>query len=162
MCRSGLPKLFWICPTIHQAYHFATSHLCWWNNTICTNSFQWTKSFCSRSQNLLDVGAGSGAKNFRCQDLEPEPEIWVPATHLWYKQCTYVGTDGFREHGALGHLSFGGPKQVWPIWPLVWKAWKYAPLMCSSPSKVYLLLCRIWFYICLTCSTEIKAFPTFF
>ena len=26
---------------------------------------------------------------------------------------------GFRERGALGHLSFGGPAQVWPLWPFV-------------------------------------------
>jgi len=25
------------------------------------------------------------------------------------------GRDGFKERGALGHLSFGGPKQVWSI-----------------------------------------------
>jgi len=43
--------------------------------------------------------------------------------------------DGFRERGALGHLSFWGPTQVWPIWPFVWKAWKYAPLVCSAPAK---------------------------
>jgi len=24
--------------------------------------------------------------------------------------------DGFRERGALGHLSFWGPTQVGPIW----------------------------------------------
>ena len=27
--------------------------------------------------------------------------------------------DGFRERGALGHLSFWGPTQVCPIWPFV-------------------------------------------
>jgi len=27
--------------------------------------------------------------------------------------------DGFRERGALGHLSFGGPTQVRPTWPFV-------------------------------------------
>jgi len=41
-------------------------------------SFQLTKSFCSRSQKFLDVGAGSRVKNVTC--LEPEPEIWVPAS----------------------------------------------------------------------------------
>jgi len=73
------------------------------------------------------------------------------------------GRDGFRERGALGHLSLRGPKQVWPvsIWPFIWKAWTYAPLMCSAPSKIYLLLCRLCFCICLKCSTEIKAFLTF-
>jgi len=70
--------------------------------------------------------------------------------------------DGFRERGALGHLSFWGPTQVWPIWPFVWKAWKYAPLMCSASSKFYLLLCRLWFCNCRRSSTEIKAFPAFF
>jgi len=69
--------------------------------------------------------------------------------------------DGFGKRWALGHLSFGCPKQVWPIWPFVWKAWKYASLMRSAPQKS-LLLCRLWCYICLRCSTEIKAFPTFF
>jgi len=24
--------------------------------------------------------------------------------------------------GGFGHLSYGAPKQVWPIWPFVWKA----------------------------------------
>jgi len=48
------------------------------------------------------------------------------------------------------------------IWPLVWKAWRYAPLMCSSPKKFYLLLCRLWFCNCVRSSTEIKAFPIFF
>jgi len=46
-----------------------------------------------------------------------------------------VDRDGFRERGALGHLSFGGPTQVWPIWPFVWKTWKYGPLMCRAPQK---------------------------
>jgi len=70
--------------------------------------------------------------------------------------------DGFRERGALSHLSFWGPTQVWPIWPFVWKAWKSAPLVVSAPSKIYLLWIRPWFYICLRSSTDIKAFPTFF
>jgi len=30
--------------------------------------------------------------------------------------------DGFRERRALGHHSFWGPTQVWPIRPLVLKA----------------------------------------
>ena len=38
---------------------------------------------------------------------------------------------------SLGHLSFGGPKQVWPIWPFVWKAWKYAPLMCAPQTSIF-------------------------
>jgi len=43
-------------------------------------SFQMTKWFGSRSSKLLDVGARSVAKSFRCLELEPEPgpEIWVP------------------------------------------------------------------------------------
>jgi len=71
-------------------------------------------------------------------------------------------TDGFRERRALGHLSFWVPTQVWPMWPFVWKAWKYAPHMCGPPSKIYFLLCRIWIYNCVRSSTEIKAFPTLF
>jgi len=43
--------------------------------------------------------------------------------------------DGFRKRGALGHCNFWGPTQVQPIWSLVSKAWKYALLMCSTPSK---------------------------
>jgi len=60
-----------------------------------------------------------------------------------------VCRDGFRQRGALGHLSFWSPAQVWPIWPFVWKAWMCAPRMCGASSKIYLLLCRIWFYECL-------------
>jgi len=73
--------------------------------------------------------------------------------------CGHVAVadrDGFRERGALGHLSFWGPTQVWPVWPFVWKAWKYAL------SKLYLWLCSLWFYDCLRSSTEIKAIPTIF
>jgi len=36
-------------------------------------NFQWIKSFWNRSQKCLHVGAG--AKNFRCLEPEPEPEI---------------------------------------------------------------------------------------
>jgi len=34
--------------------------------------------------------------------------------------------DGFGERGALGHLTFLGPTQLWPIWKFVWNAGKYA------------------------------------
>jgi len=39
-----------------------------------------------------------------------------------------VGRDGFRERGAVGHLNFWDPTEVWRMWPFVWKAWKYTPL----------------------------------
>jgi len=51
------------------------------------------------------------------------------------RQSALLCRDGFRERGALDHLSFWGPAQVWPISPFVWKAWTYAPLACSAPSK---------------------------
>jgi len=44
----------------------------------------WTKLFWSRSQKLLDVGAGT--KKFRCPELDPEPEICVPAPQPWYTE----------------------------------------------------------------------------
>jgi len=37
-------------------------------------SLQLTKSFWSRCQKFLNVGAGSRVKNFRYLELEPEPE----------------------------------------------------------------------------------------
>jgi len=67
--------------------------------------------------------------------------------------------DGFRKRGALGHLSFWGPTQVWPIWPFVQKAWKYARL-CVVPLQKYIFW--LWFYDGLRSSTDInKPFPTF-
>jgi len=60
-----------------------------------------------------------------------------------------AGRDGFRQRGALGHLSFWGPMQVWAIGPFVWKAGKCAPRMCSAPSKTHILWCRLWLYDCL-------------
>ena len=45
-------------------------------------SLQWTKSFWSRSQKLLDVGVK--VKNLRCLEIEPESEIWCPAPQPWY------------------------------------------------------------------------------
>ena len=67
-------------------------------------------------------------------------------TYASMRNITMLTRDGFRERGALGHLGFWGPTQVWSIWPFVWKAWKYAPLICSVPWKIYLLWCRLWFY----------------
>jgi len=89
------------------------------------------------------------------------------AKWLWRKSCikengillnycteVFIGRDGFRQRGALRHLSFCGPAQVWPIWPFVWKAWKCVPRICSAPSKIYLLLCRPWFYDCLRSGSQ--------
>jgi len=57
-----------------------------WGNRVVqiTQCFQFSmeKSW-NRSPKLLDVGAGAGAKKFRC--LEPEPVIWVPAPQPWLK-----------------------------------------------------------------------------
>jgi len=44
--------------------------------------------------------------------------------------------DGFRERGALDHHRFWGPMQVWPIWSLVLKTWKYATLTCITPQNL--------------------------
>jgi len=57
---------------------------------------------------------------------------------IWLRLLDPTPRDRFRKHGALGHLSFWSPAQVRPIWSFVWKTWKYAPLMCSAPSKIYL------------------------
>jgi len=64
--------------------------------------------------------------------------------------------DGFRERGALGRRSFWGPTQVWPIWSFVWKAWKYAPLICSALSKIYLFWFQLWFYDCLRSQRKLE------
>jgi len=56
-----------------------------------------------------------------------------------FRSCLYkwgMARNGFRECGALAHLSFWGPTQVWPIWPFEWKVWKYAPLVCSAPQNL--------------------------
>jgi len=64
--------------------------------------------------------------------------LWLDSWFDKYDSATSqaTGRDGFREGWALGHLSFGGPKQVWPIWPFVWKAWKYTPLMCAPQTSI--------------------------
>jgi len=85
--------------------------------------------------------------------------------HTFQNLCSrgpwILSRDGVREHGSLGNLSFWGSRQVWPIWSLVLKAWTYAPVTCSAPQNV-LLLCRLWFYDCLSSLTEFEDFPTFF
>ena len=43
--------------------------------------------------------------------------------------------DKFRERGALGCLSFCSPTKVWSIWPFVWKAWKYAPVVIGNTER---------------------------
>jgi len=88
--------------------------------------------------------------------------VWHPRDGATCEKSDPSSRDGFRERGAVGHLSFWGPTQVWPIWSLVLKAWKYLPLTCNSLSKFYFLWCRLWLYDCLRSSTEIKAFPAFF
>jgi len=81
--------------------------------------------------------------------------------HVVFQCPIHRPRNGFRERGALGHLSFGCPKQMWRVWPFVWKAWKYAPLMCAPQTSIF-CCAWLWFYICFRCSTEIKAFPTFY
>jgi len=83
-------------------------------------------------------------------------QVWISCWRL------ETSRDGFRERGAVGHLCFSGPTQVWPIWLIVLKAWNYVPVMCNATSKFYRLWCRHWFYDCLRSSTEIKAFPISF
>ena len=63
-----------------------------------------------------------------------------------------------RIWGARGPRPsyFLGPTQVWPIWSFVWTAWKYAPLICSAPSKIDLLWFRLWFYDCLRSQHKLK------
>jgi len=62
----------------------------------------------------------------------PSPPAQTQSHPIENFRATVLNRDGFKERGTIGHLSFGGPKQVSPIWPFVWKAWKYAPLMCSA------------------------------
>jgi len=77
------------------------------------------------------------ASTFQCPSL-------TFASQTCNLQQWFVSRDGFRERGAPGHLSFGGPKHMWPVWPFVWKAWKYALPMCSAhlrnPSFVLAIL----------------------
>jgi len=56
------------------------------------------------------------------------------------ESCDTFSRVGFEERWALGHLSFWGPTQVWPIWPFVWKAWKYA-LLCVVPPQKSIFCC---------------------
>jgi len=56
--------------------------------------------------------------------------------------------DGFRERGPKPSQFLGPNAGVTFVWPLVWKARKYAPLMRNCPSKIYLLWCWFWFYDC--------------
>jgi len=74
------------------------------------------------------------------------------------KLSMHIGRDGFRERGALGHFSFWGSTQMWPIWSLVFKAWKYVPLTCNAPWNFCLLWCGLWFYDCLW-SVVLKPWP---
>jgi len=64
---------------------------------------------------------------FYCKYAKPlfsSIKYFMWGSHAWSK-------DGFRECGILDHLSASSPKQVWPVLPFFWKAWKYALLMCS-------------------------------
>jgi len=81
---------------------------------------------------------------------------------FWFMSSSVVGPrDGFRERGALGHLSFGAPSRC-DLSGCLSEKCERMPLLCVAPPQTSLLLCQLWFYICLKCSTEIKAFPTFF
>jgi len=60
----------------------------------CTNktmvfSFYWTKSVWSRSQKLLEVGAG--AKKFGYLELEPQPS-GVASPKIWWRPKNLGGT----------------------------------------------------------------------
>ena len=72
-----------------------------------------------------------------------------------------MNRDEFRERGTLGHLSFRAPSRC-DLFGCLSEKRESMPLLCVAPPQKSLLLCQLWFYICLRYSTEIKAFPTIF
>jgi len=85
--------------------------------------------------------------------------ISVPLLHLssQYHYCQ----GRISERGALGHLSFRWLQAGVTYLAVCLKSVKRCPSYVWCPLKYLSLLCELWFYICLRCSTEIKIFPTF-
>jgi len=77
-------------------------------------------------------------------------------TFASYQEVTTTARDRFRERGALGHLSFWGPRKCDLFGRLSGKR-ERMPLLCvCAPSKVYILWFRLWFYDCLRSQHKLK------
>ena len=90
---------------------------------------------------------------------------WNTFEHLrtFFNLCSrdhgfWAGTE-LGSMGPKGILVFGAPRRCDQFGRL--SAWTYAPVTCSAPQNV-ILLCRLWFYDCLSSLTEFEDFPTFF
>jgi len=62
LCESGLLKLLYTCPTIHQMHYFMTPRLCWCKITIVQIIHGFlisTKAFWSRTRSVQMPGAGT-------------------------------------------------------------------------------------------------------
>jgi len=73
--------------------------------------------------------------NIQIQSCSEKIASILQDIQCWSCPSSPLARDRFRERGALGHLGIWSSTQVWPIWPFVWKTWKYAPLVCSAPSN---------------------------
>ena len=82
-----------------------------------------------------ETGEHTGSKQRLHKTRDFEKCASMPKTYL------LSGTN-LGSAGPQAILVFWGPMHMWPIWPFAWKALKYAPLMCSPPSKIY-HLCRL-------------------
>ena len=83
------------------------------NSIWCTLKTDFTLRFLLSGKSRAFVGMSGGTRRLvlRCMDQRP------PLFYGLFKfKQTPMTRDGFRERGALGHLSFWGPTQVWPIW----------------------------------------------
>ena len=58
----------------------------------------------------------------------------LAASGITLLEITYFGRDGFRECGALGHLSFGGPKQC-DLFGCLSEKRERMPLLCVAPPQ---------------------------
>jgi len=171
-----LPTVFW-CDLQNNGFHWffckhwapylksdnVGHHFCPDFQRFCLDIWEFCSDFQGFSQIFRDFAQSfrDFAKIFNKSKLlgvrlhsrtPPPTPLRRPVCKRW--ACLVLTTrDGHGERGALGHLNVWGPTQVWPIWPFVWKPWKYAPLLGSAPSKIYLLRFRLWFYDCLRSST---------
>jgi len=81
---------------------------------------------------------------FRCPPITPgylthtsKPNDSISVQGFEHISSDFITSrDGFRKRGALGYLSFWAPRNCDLFGRLCEKrAWKYAPLVCSTPSK---------------------------
>ena len=129
-CTSSLSlfRYIWVLISITQLYGGPLLVLWWWGHATVRAQI-WLRHSLEKHCSNPSGGAGQCTKYFMliiCLCLKNVLQERMSIPMLGATDHMKLSRDWFEQRGTLGHLSFWGTTQVWPIWLFVWKAWRYA------------------------------------